>query len=188
MALLSVAATNPKSTYSVLTTPSQLIQKQKLDDRRNDSLLRWKDIQSSARRGDAQALYRLGLKMRGSWTNEEWTGVVQDSIRGEELIRAAAEKQHLDAMLSVWSMDGQDSDELIRIVSLALETSNEHRIPYALSGWLHWLSIERCHQGMRDVSRKITERKVSSGIISSARFDQAAFEEKFEASCSGEAF
>jgi len=179
--VLFVAVCLPGSTFWVLSAPAKIKQKQEQSERRNRSLNEWQEIKDRAKSGDADAMYRLGTKMRFAWTNEEMTGVRRDSIGGVALIRKSAEKGNLGAQLTVWNMNGQELDELLEITDRVIAEKTEFNRMTGLLGWLQWNGLQSCDQRIVERTRQMTN--LVSPIHTDTANRQAYFEEEFKAGC-----
>jgi len=170
--VLLVAASAPETTYSVLTSPQRWIEHQEMEMQREASLAEWAQVVSDAESGNPAAMYKLGRKKQ-FWSNEEWTGVKRDAVEAERLIRSAAEKHNIDAMLWVWLVDERPIDYVDEMASVILnsdETTNEHVAKF--SAFLYGVGAEKCDKEVLNKSREVLR------ALEDTDFDLATFKSR----------
>lgn len=186
-AVLTLAVSSPKSTYCILSAPADWIEARKDAAREEARIISMKELQSRVDEGDVDAMYTFGTVTRG-WPQEllDQFGISVES--GEALIRAAAERGHIGARVSVWTMDGGGSEELVAIAETALDETNDLRILGGLSGFLRWNAIQECNASARDMAGKVHEASLphfDKETAAGARFSFAGFESSFSDACPG---
>lgn len=186
-AILTLAVSSPKSTYCVLSAPADWIEARKDAAREEARITSLKALQLRVDEGDVDAMYTFGTVTRG-WPQEllDQFGVSAES--GEALIRAAAERGHVSARVSVWIMDGGDSEELVAIAETALDETNDLRILGGLSGLLRWNAIQECSASARDMEGRVHEASLpqfGNETAAGARISYAEFEASFSEACPG---
>lgn len=183
--VLAVAAFSPATTYEVLSTPKRWQAEKERAERKEQMRAYWSEIKARVDEGDASAMYELGRQMKG-WSNEEWTGVRSDSAAGAALVRAAADKGHIDALLTVWSAEKHSRAELLAIASKALDKGDDGGLTLAgVSFVMQQYALDECDRGIRDAAEDVHAALVRQGSEMLAGFEAqfAAFREVYATEC-----
>ena len=181
--LLVLGVLFPEHSYSVLSTPAHLKQAR---EQRETLQKAKKDLiatEQLAGTGDAEAMFKLGMSMRSSYSYERVTGETPDSLVALNLIRSSAELGHFPARIAVWHWDGQDPGDLIEIAKDVSAQRPDFNQFYGLLGWLHWTGIEGCDKRFLDQSRSISAYVDSLMPRANGIEQQERFEIAFQASC-----
>ena len=142
--VLLIAASKPDVTLSALGMPARI--QEHFDEALEIQLdrLEWNQVERSASEGDVDAVYQVGLahlKNRMS----HLTGMIEDQLKGDRLIREAAASGHSRALIKTWKLDGEQPDELLKLSQTLRQKDYDSHIFGELNGWLQWYSVQNCN-------------------------------------------
>jgi len=184
--VLVLGVIHPDSAREVVAIPKAWIEARTATALKTRTRAEWGDITRRSADGDADAMYRLGTKMR-VWSNEEWTGVKTDPARGEDLIRRAAEAGHLEAQLMVWQIDGRNPAALISMADEIRAEEKDVAELGLLSDWLRWTALRACDAELRDgairLHRSFKADETGGATSPDARSRYRSFMDTFEQRC-----
>lgn len=183
--MLVTAVFSPDAVRAVVAVPKGWLEARQAASLRDEIRAAWTDTERLAYAGNADAMYRLGMKMRFP-SDQAFSGVTIDYAAGMRLIEAAAGRGHVDAALAVWKEDGQDTAELLRIAGAALENADRPEELGALADWLQWIAVQRCEEPVSVAASQVYEAVSTSGRKSARPDDDSryrTFRETYERRC-----